>query len=1053
MASPALSANPLLAEVYQSLRLIEGRLLSAGETARRAGVDNETWTEAGDWLALADRMGAESVFFVEDDPVLVFAALPAVASDRDWLAAYRNAWCLARPQCVFLAAPDELRVYALSTPPTLNIDDPDTPRPLEIIHRVGDVAERLAKFDRALVESGETFAEEVFASDQKADRRLLADVRSATNQLVDTGLSIETAHALIERILLVRYLEHRGVITPDYLARVARHRPEWQAALTSVHATPILNVSGAGLETVLTNRDFTFALFSHLATDFNGDLFVVSDTENAEVNQQHLNTVRGMLLGETNPNQPALFLWAYDFSIVPTGLISSIYEQFFHSAVGDDDTSTHYTPTELVHFVVNQVLTPNVLAAGPRVLDPACGSGIFLVEAFRAMVRYESARRQRRLSARELRAILLTRIAGIDINAAAIRLAAFSLYLALLNYQRPQDIMEAGPLPSLIWRSDAEVGGSVLLVADAFSDLDSLSVSSGWRKDTNGWRLGFDVVLGNPPWGEPRGRAPRQMDRWVSANALSVGDRSPSQAFIWRAFSLLRAGGVAGLLVHAGIIANTRTRSREFRRQFLKSARIMKLINFSSVRAVFFAGANAPFLFLCYEATKPTEDSWFPYLTVRRSPALENTTALALGRLDRRVIRQSDLLLHDYLWKTYAWGSHRDAALLSRLGLETSLGNILDALEVTPGAGWQHGRHASPEFLRGIPVLNVKQMNSRGALDPAWLSTPAPASVAFPTRAELYHGQRIIVSRRAYVGEGPRARLESQPFSFRHTAYGIPLQELPTWQARIILGILLSSVGQYCLFMRSGRWGAWHDEVTEDDLLAMPVRFPGSGVDPTTRRIVKVINALQREETPDRRMRHVLDGASYDPLLSELNDAVYELFGLTSAERDLIEDFWWAQGDLAASRPKRDGLEVRLNGTYGWSSKLPVSQVHGDFDAYLEVFLAAWHDQMQPGGRLAWRVERVNDPPILCLICHTEEAASPLRPPPAEQGWEQALRNIESILDRRVTRELYIQGTVRIVSDLQIMVVKRNERRLWSRSAAREDFEATLLQAMNLQGS
>ncbi len=108
-------------------------------------------------------------------------------------------------------------------------------------------------------------------------------------------------------------------------------------------------------------------------------------------------------------------------------------------------------PQPLVEFVTSQVLTADRLANNPTVCDPACGSGgIFLVEAYRRIVRWEMTRRERRLTTAELQELLLTRVAGIDINAEAVRLAAFSLYLAYLSYQSPPDIRDAGPLPRLI---------------------------------------------------------------------------------------------------------------------------------------------------------------------------------------------------------------------------------------------------------------------------------------------------------------------------------------------------------------------------------------------------------------------------------------------------------------------------------------------------------------------------------------------------------------------------------------------------------------------------
>jgi hypothetical protein len=443
------AARAFLDRAYDDLDYVAGNLFHAADGPEDVTTDGVEWRLLGDWLMLADRMGADRLFFVGDDPVIVFLALPDDSTEVDVIRAYRRAWCLARPRCLFVALPGELRVYGLSSPPPRNLDDWQAHRPMHVVERVARVSEELRELHRARIESGQAFeSDELSVRVGRADRTLLRDIRIVADALVSAGLTYSVAHALIERVILVRYLEDREVLTSDYLAEVANERAAWRRALFADDPTPNLGAKSMFLN-CLGNARFTYAVFSRLEDEFNGDLFIVSEEEKGIVRQEHLTLIRKLLTGHVDPAQEPLFLWAYDFSIVPTSLISNMYEQFYHAGhePGKDAAGTHYTPIELVEFVLAESLTPDVLDRNPRICDLACGSGVFLVEAYRWMVRTASANRGSRLSSQELRDLLLTRIAGIDTNSEAIRLAAFSLYLALLNYQSPQDIRIAGPLP------------------------------------------------------------------------------------------------------------------------------------------------------------------------------------------------------------------------------------------------------------------------------------------------------------------------------------------------------------------------------------------------------------------------------------------------------------------------------------------------------------------------------------------------------------------------------------------------------------------------------
>ena len=136
------------------------------------------------------------------------------------------------------------------------------------------------------------------------------------------------------------------------------------------------------------NVDSTFALFRWLRATFNGDLFPMDDpgAEQQRLSGAHLVLLRDFIEGRSlvSENSGRLFRFRYD--AIPVDLISSIYQQFARSSAAEDAhvQGLHYTPVELVHLTLDPVfegLPPNA-----RVIDPTCGSGAFLVEAFRRLV-------------------------------------------------------------------------------------------------------------------------------------------------------------------------------------------------------------------------------------------------------------------------------------------------------------------------------------------------------------------------------------------------------------------------------------------------------------------------------------------------------------------------------------------------------------------------------------------------------------------------------------------------------------------------------------------
>ena len=921
-----------------------------------------------------------------------------------------------------------------------------TPEPLEVVTRAADVAEKLAGFHRERLESGAAFKDAQMAEQSgRADQQLLRDVRAAIKALVAADLEPRIAHSLIERAILVRYLEDREILIDEYFDAIASRHSQVLNSRIASQSVPDFGRLSLFIE-FLSNKSLTYALFDQLADDFNGDLFVTSAEERESVTTEQLQLLMDLLQGNTGAGQQPLFLWAYDFSVIPTDLISNMYELFYREEVSEEKSSTYYTPPALVEFVLADVLDEKTLDLEPTVCDPACGSGIFLVDAYRRIVRHEMQREGRPLPSDRLRELLMNRVSGCDIDEAAIRLAAFSLYVAFLSYQSPQDIQRAGPLPRLIHGDGPDSGVAPLVVRDAFlprkGEYSSHNDAYLNPAEELPWPAhGFDVVVGNPPWTEIRGVPTTRPEEWAQRLKRVIGDRNPSQLFLWRALDLLKDDGVAALLIGAKAMLNTRTTSRLFREQWLQQVKIDHIVNFSQVRTDFFAASVAPFMLIRFRQADLKGNEMVVYETARQVPPGRRGSA-ALARLDRQLVPQAALLARDYLWKTYSAGSFRDDALMARLEVEDRLRKWTSGRPQGFGFQRPHGQrqgHEASKTLRDLRIL--AKFDSWGPLRKDWFE-PAPLYVKYVPDEQIFRGQRLLMRWGVSPGFGPHARLETDPVAFRHTTYAVSLDHLSMWQAKVILGTLLSSLGRYWLYMVSGSWGTWRDQVRKNDLLDLPIRL-STVPDVAMRRIVRGVDELQ-SMTPRRRR-----GRAYTipPEMSQIDEGVADLFELTDAERSLVADFWAAQDPKAANPlPVDDPVG-------GTEADLKLHSQEGIWP-YLRVLVRAWNRRLGEKGEFSWRVWRDPRTAVIAVVLETRETGVDYfhgdKIEDSEE-WSTALRRLGVQWEASQTQSILRYGIVRAVTDTAIIVAKHDERRLWSATSAWRDADAIAAQIMSVR--
>ena len=204
----------------------------------------------------------------------------------------------------------------------------------------------------------------------------------------------------------------------------------------------------------------------------------------------------------------------------------------------------------------------------------------------------------------------------------------------------------------------------------------------------------------------------------------------------------------------------------------------------------------------------------------------------------------------------------------------------------------------------------------------------------------------------------------------------------------------------------------------------------------------------------DENGQKVLSREEISKLEKRLDEAIFELYELSDAEIDLIHDmcevtlpyYYSPEKSLAG----KSVLTKRLSEPCGTIKSLPKNT---DFAEYLKVFMHSWEAYLDKGTEFCWRIYQPEQTDsMIAAVFSIQEKGNKFNKHSTNeiQCWDDVLIQLENNLTQPFhSSRIYLEGMVWAVTDDFILIVKRNERRLWTRSVAREDAEATLVQAMN----
>lgn len=559
-----------------------------------------------------------------------------------------------------------------------------------------------------------------FQFNKSAYEQLLTELKQALNDIIDQEiLPGNIARKIMVTSILIKYLEERkdekdnSVFPQAGQERITflngkRQKIKYnksffdQFSIGAESFTDVLKEKGAGLK-----------LFDYLASHFNGGVFELSKEERLALEQCDLSRFGLFLEGKLQGVQ-YVFWRLYSFNDLPVELISNIYEEFLEKKPG-----VVYTPPYLVSFLLDESMPYETSETDFKVLDPACGSGVFLVGAYRKLIyRWRKKNKWKKPDLSVLKSLLKDNIFGSDKDKEAVNLTIFSLSLALCDELTPLQIWEDLEFDDLHEHN--------LFSDDFFSLLLSNKLSAST----------YDLIIGNPPFEanltddaikvENDTLKSRVLIQRVNGKEkqvkIGLPDNQISLLFLEQAIHLCKPGKLVCLIQPSGPLLYNKT-SLQFRQVLLINYNVPQIIDFTHISRVLF-GKNGDVatsaIFIKNEASK---NNGLLHITVRRTKANKEKIYFELDTYDFHHVPQKYALYDPNIWKSNFLGGSRFHQLLSRFKNIGKLGGYLD--EKVKLSGWAVGEGyiignekeiAELEKLKAIPMEILSESENQKLL-------------------------------------------------------------------------------------------------------------------------------------------------------------------------------------------------------------------------------------------------------------------------------------------------------------------------------------------------
>jgi len=956
----------------------------------------------------------DGVFFSGNFPTLYFKSVTAFDKKEidEICSIHRKIWNQMRVPFLYVESLGELRIYNCFKNPLDYHDDKTDAQSIELYRYRKDDTQKLDElieiFGRFSLESGEFWKKKKYSDrmdpGERVDQTLIKKLKDARAELHERkGVDIKIVHNLLIRSLFILYLEDRGAATPDF----------YNGFLPGA----------AGYLDILDDKDAVYKLFAALEESFNGNLSPVTENEGKTIDETHLKIIKDCFWC-------SLLRWRpFDFSIIPIELISQVYEEFLKTENGEEQTSkdgSYYTPLSLVEFILNEKLPwadKNNTDYKLRILDPACGSGIFLVEAYRRLIdRWKFSHPLKKIGAEDLKGILLYSIYGVEISLEAIKITAFSLYLAMLNNLEPKSLWYSIKFPFLVVDSQENAvnkQGNNLFCTSSLSDGGFLNRE-------------YDLVVGNPPF--KRGGLEEETKDYL--NKLGFAQEYVL-AFLHRAVEFSPHGQIA-MVASSKILFNKSETYKKFRNFLFQDAYVEAIYNFSILRKAkkeyggqLIPSAVGPVCIIFYQAKKPATVSEQILYCAPKSPIKKNMVeGIVIDSSDLKYLPREECEKNDSnIWKVAMWATDRDYSLIEKLSREKSLKEYFDMNRDI----WQYGTGLHKPNDKGcyvdeyadfllIPTERVERFftcnNNLSQLGKNANYRPHDGKIFYPPIVIFKQGQKDKRFCASYI-----------PYKcvYLNAVYGVTAK-VESKLLKALVAYTNSSLATYFLFLTASNWGIEREIVKLNEILSLPgliFSMPEPMIDKLAAKVDEIISLKKNNPvfSPDT-----------SSIEKEIDAIIYRAMGLSQREQQLIEDtltyglglFQDGEKSEAYHRPNTRELECYaqtlcddLNGFLQDSEMTASAEIYEmRHDSPLNMVALRFSNSRKPGG-----IERIS----------------------SDEEIRERLKEIDKYTYSRFSQSIYFRKIVKYYNDDTVFIIKPNEKRFWSRSMAMNDTDGILI--------